>query len=56
MKRFDETAQIIRGVTYSKGDQTSDITDKIILTADNITLEGNLEIKKEVFLYNNFEI
>lgn len=56
LKRFDETAQIIRGVTYSKGDQTSDITDKIILTADNITLEGNLEIKKEVFLYNNFEI
>ncbi|MEB3801583.1 restriction endonuclease subunit S [Flavobacterium columnare] len=56
LKRFDETAQIIRGVTYSKGDQTSDITDKIILTADNITLEGNLEIKKEVFLYNDFEI
>lgn len=55
-KRFDEAAQIIRGVTYSKGDQTSERTDKIILTADNITLEGNLEIKKEVFLYNDFEI
>ncbi|MFN4364643.1 restriction endonuclease subunit S [Chryseobacterium hispalense] len=55
-KRFDETAQIIRGVTYSKGDQTSDRTNKIILTADNIALEGSLEIKKEVFLYNDFEI
>jgi type I restriction enzyme M protein len=55
-KRFDEAAQIIRGVTYSKGDQTSNRTNKIILTADNITLEGNLEIKKEVFLYNDFEI
>lgn len=56
LKRFDEAAQIIRGVTYSKGDQTSDRTDKIILTADNITLNGSLEIKKEVFLYNDFEI
>jgi type I restriction enzyme M protein len=55
-KRFDEVAQIIRGVTYSKGDQTSDQTNKIILTADNITLEGNFEIKKEVFLYNDFKI
>lgn len=55
-KRFDEAAQIIRGVTYSKGDQTSDRTDKIILTADNITLDGNFEIKKEIFLYNDFEI
>ncbi|MFY7743531.1 MAG: N-6 DNA methylase [Flavobacterium sp.] len=56
LKRFDEAAQIIRGVTYSKGDQTSDRTDKIILTADNITLNGSLEIKKEVFLNNDFEI
>lgn len=55
-KRFDEAAQIIRGVTYSKGDQTSNRTNIIILTADNITLEGNLEVKKEVFLYNDFEI
>ncbi|EKT4490790.1 restriction endonuclease subunit S [Flavobacterium psychrophilum] len=55
-KRFDEAAQIIRGVTYSKGDQTSDRTNKIILTADNITLEGDFEIKKEVFLYDDFEI
>ncbi len=55
-KRFDEIANIIRGVTYSKQDQSSNETNKIILTADNITLKGELEIKKQVFLNNDFQI
>lgn len=55
-KRFDEIADIIRGVTYSKEDQTSDETNNIILTADNITLDGKFELKKKVFLNEDFNI
>ena len=55
-KRFDELADIIRGVTYSKQDQSNIETNKIILTADNITLKGEFEIKKRVFLNNDFQI
>ena len=56
MLKLGEIAQIIRGVTYSENDQTLNKTDKIILTADNITLDGFLKIKKQVYLDNNFEI
>jgi type I restriction enzyme M protein len=55
-KRFDEVADIIRGVTYSKGDQSNNTTNKIILTADNITLNGNFEINKTVYLYDDYQI
>ena len=55
-KRFDEVAEIIRGVTYSKSDQSYSVTDKIILTADNITLSGKFEINKQIFLNTNFNI
>ena len=55
-KRLDDVALIIKGVTYSKEDQTSNKTKKVILTADNITLEGHLQIKKEIFLNDNFTI
>lgn len=55
-KRFDEIADIIRGVTYSKKDQSTNETNKIILTADNITLNGDFEIKKQVFLNSDFQI
>lgn len=55
-KRFDEIADIIRGVTYSKSDQSNLETNKIILTADNITLNGNFEINKTVYLYEDYQI
>ncbi|MUU78464.1 restriction endonuclease subunit S [Winogradskyella endarachnes] len=55
-KRFDEVAKIIRGVTYSKSDQSNNTTDKIILTADNITLSGKFELNKEIFLNTDFKI
>ncbi|WP_172919306.1 N-6 DNA methylase [Capnocytophaga canis] len=42
-RRFDEIAEIIRGVTYSKTNQTTVETNNIILTADNISLDGNLK-------------
>lgn len=55
-KRFDEIADIIRGVTYSKSDQSNIETNKIILTADNITLSGNFEINKTVYLHKDYQI
>ena len=55
-KRFDEVVDIIRGVTYSKADQTIEETENIVLTADNITLNGDFEINKEVYLFDGFNI
>lgn len=55
-KRLDEVASIIRGVTYSKEDQVNFETSKVILTADNITLSGNFDVKKRVFLNENFQL
>lgn len=55
-KRFGEVANIIKGVTYSKADQTIEQTENIVLTADNITLNGDFEIKKEVYLFDGFNV
>lgn len=41
-------------MTYAKEDQVSDRTDCVILTADNITLGGELAVQKEVFLRKTF--
>ena len=46
-------AKVVRGVTYSKEDQVTQVTDNIILTADNITLSGNLEVNKQIYLQTN---
>ena len=54
--KFEEVAEIIKGVTYSKSYQTTRKTDNIILTADNITLDGKLEINKKIFLSSSFKV
>ena len=53
---LSECAEIVRGVTYAKEDQVADRTDNVILTADNITLGGELSVQKEVFLRESFSI
>jgi len=55
-ERFDKIADIVKGVTYSKGDQSLSETNKVILTADNITLNGDFEIKKKVFINESFNV
>lgn len=55
-ERLDRIANIVKGVTYSKEDQSLSETNKVVLTADNITLNGDFEIKKKVFIDENFEI
>ncbi|HPH62019.1 MAG TPA: restriction endonuclease subunit S [Paludibacteraceae bacterium] len=54
--KLEDVAQIIRGVTYSKEDQVNFSTSNIILTADNITLDGRLEITKQVYLNTQMSI
>ena len=49
LEPIEDLAEVIRG-TYSKEDQVLEITDNVILTADNITLSGNLEINKQIYL------
>lgn len=53
LKSIDELARVIRGVTYAKEDQVQEVTNNIVLTADNITLSGDLEINKLVYLRSN---
>lgn len=53
---IENYAHVIRGVTYSKTDQTLEKTECIVLTADNITLSGQLEINKKIYLRNDFNI
>lgn len=44
------------GVTYSKSDVVAEDSHNIILTADNITLDNRLEIKKKIYLTNQKEL
>lgn len=50
LEPIEDLAEVIRGVTYSKEDQVQEMTDNAILTADNITLSGKLEINKQIYL------
>lgn len=56
MVKLGDVAEIIKGVTYSKNDEVYEKTKNIILTADNITLEGNFVIKKEIYLSSTYKI
>ncbi|MCD8202712.1 MAG: N-6 DNA methylase, partial [Prevotella sp.] len=53
---INDIANVIRGITYSKINQSLDETSKIVLTAENITLSGQLEINKKIFLQENFVV
>ena len=56
IEKLGNVIKVIKGVIYSKKDQAASETNKIILTADNITLDGNFEIRKKIFLRDGFEI
>lgn len=55
LEELHQLVDIIRGVSYSKQDQIMTRTDVVILTADNITLDGKFEVTKEIFLRNDYE-
>lgn len=54
MAALNTLVHIISGVTFDKDDQVMEETSKVVLTADNITSEGVLEIVKKVYLRENF--
>ncbi|MDR3273311.1 MAG: restriction endonuclease subunit S, partial [Flavobacteriaceae bacterium] len=54
-EELSSIANIIRGVTYSKNEQVEK-SNTIILTADNITLDGKIKVTKQVFLNENYKV
>ena len=48
--KLGEFIDILRGVTYNKSEQSVIPTDYIVLPADNISLSGNLNICKPIYL------
>ena len=48
--RLGDVASVIRGVTYKKDQQVLVKSDNMILTADNISLSNQLDIKKIIYL------
>lgn len=47
---FSDIATLTRGVNYKKSQQTTYRTNNIILPSDNITLSGELNIQKEIYV------
>lgn len=54
--KLGEVVNIIRGVTYGKNEEVVTPTSNVILTADNITLDGTFALKKQVFLNDSVEL
>lgn len=52
-KNLFEIANLFRGVNYDKQDQKLNQTSNIVLTADNITLDGRFEVVKQIFIDDN---
>ncbi len=47
---------IVRGVTYPKEAESYETTHNAILTADNITLNGDFEVKKTIYVSDELEL
>lgn len=54
MVTLDSVVDIIPGLTFDKDDQVTYESEKAVLTADNITSDGHLQIIKTVYLRNDF--
>lgn len=53
LKGLFDVATLFRGVTYDKTEQRLNETSNVVLTADNITLDGRFEVTKQVFIDEN---
>jgi type I restriction enzyme M protein len=55
--RLANFVEAVRGVTYDKDrDQVYEETDNVILTADNITIDGKLDIVKRLYLRSDIQL
>ncbi len=50
LKKLQDFVSIIKGVTYDKEDQEYSPTQNVVLTADNITLDGRFDIVKQIYV------
>ena len=50
LAKLGDKVEIIRGVTFDKQFQTTEETDNVVLTADNITLDGRFEVVKKLYV------
>ncbi len=48
--KLENLCEIVRGVTYPKNEEMNEATDNIVLTSDNVTVEGYFELNKQVFI------
>lgn len=53
---FSDIATLTRGINYKKQQQTTFRTPNIILPADNITLNGELKIEKEIYVDDTVDL
>ena len=53
LKELYKIADLYRGVTFEKKAQQLTATNTIVLTADNITLDGQLEVTKKIYVNDN---
>jgi len=47
---LENVCELFKGVTYDKAQQVNEPTKNIILTSDNISLDGEFTLKKQIFL------
>ena len=48
--KLKDFVSIVKGVTYDKEDQEYTPTSKVVLTADNITLDGKFDVVKKIYI------
>lgn len=53
--KLGDVIEVIRGVSFDKKFQVNERTNNIVLTADNISLDGKFHIEKEIFVSNDVE-
>jgi type I restriction enzyme M protein len=54
--KLDSVSMILKGVTYGNNDPVNYETPNIILTADNISLDGKFQLNKQIFLSESLKI
>lgn len=55
-EKLEKYVHLVRGITYSKDDQVYGETTNVVLTADNISLTGQFDVRKKVYLTNDMEL
>ncbi len=55
-KFIEVTSYFSSGVTYEKSDVSNTVTNNAVLTADNINLNGHLDIKKIIYLKSTLKL